>query len=66
MKKIEISGMHCMHCVAAVEKALKDLGLQQVRVSLEGNYAEVEDTVADDKLKGAIEDLGFDVVGIEG
>ena len=66
MKKIEISGMHCMHCVAAVEKALKNLGLQQVKVSLEGNCAEVEDGVADDKLKNAIEALGFDVVKISG
>ena len=65
MKKIEISGMHCMHCVAAVEKALKDLGLIKVEVSLENNCALVEDQASDEQLKNAVEDLGFDVVGIE-
>jgi len=56
--------MHCQHCAAAVEQALKDLGLQQVTVSLEGNYAEVEEGVAEDKLRNAIEDLGFDVLDV--
>lgn len=65
MKKIEISGMHCMHCVAAVEKALKDLGLTKVEVSLENNCALVEGQASDEQLKNAVEDLGFDVVGIE-
>jgi len=57
--------MHCQHCVAAVEQALKNLGLQQVTVSLTGNFAEVEDGIAEDKMKNAIEDLGFDVKEIQ-
>lgn len=65
MKKIMIEGMHCQHCAAAVEQALKDLGLQQVTVSLAGNFAEVEDGVAEDIMKNAIEDLGFDVKEIK-
>lgn len=64
MKKIEISGMHCMHCVAAVEKALKDLGLTKVKVSLGNNCALVEGQASDEQLKNAVEDLGFDVVKI--
>lgn len=65
MKKIEISGMHCMHCVAAVEKALKELNLTKVEVSLENNCALVEGPATDAELKNVVEDLGFDVVGIE-
>ena len=57
--------MHCMHCVAAMEKALKDLGLTKVEVSLENNCALVEGQASDEQLKNAVEDLGFDVVGIE-
>jgi len=67
IKEIKIEGMHCMHCVGAVKKALEELeGVSKVDVSLEDAQAvlEVED-VADEVLQEAIEDIGFDVVEIK-
>ena len=66
MKTVEIKGMHCQHCVAAVKGALEKLGLQKVEVNLEQNNAIIgDDKVDTTAIKTAIEDLGFDVVGIK-
>ena len=66
-KTIKIEGMTCGHCVESVTTALNAVeGLTQVNVDLEGNKATVEAENVDDKIiKDAIEDIGFDVVGIE-
>lgn len=65
MKTVEIKGMHCQHCVAAVKGALEKLGLQKVEVNLEQNNAIIgDDKVDTTAIKTAIEDLGVDVVGI--
>lgn len=65
MKTVEIKGMHCQHCVAAVKGALEKLGLQKVEVNLEQNNAIIGDDKVDaTAIKTAIEDLGFDVIGI--
>ena len=65
MKTVEIKGMHCQHCVAAVKGALEKLGLQKVEVTLEQNNAIIGDDKVDaTAIKTAIEDLGFDVIGI--
>jgi len=67
MKKIiNIEGMSCMHCVSRVEKALAGLkGVTDVQVDLKGKKAEVEaENISDEMLKEAVEDLGFDVTGI--
>lgn len=62
---INVEGMSCSHCVAAVTKALDALdGVSKVEVSLEDKTATVEyeapATVA--AMKEAIEDQGYDVV----
>ncbi|AJA49297.1 copper chaperone CopZ [Clostridium pasteurianum DSM 525 = ATCC 6013] len=65
-KKISIEGMSCGHCVAHVEEALKELGANSINVSLEKKSAEAEvGTTSDEKIKEAIEDAGYDVIGIE-
>ena len=65
-KKILIEGMSCNHCVSHVKEALEALdGVSSIEVSLEGNYATVETSVSNDILKEAIEEEGYDVVGIE-
>lgn len=66
MKTINIEGMHCSHCTARVEKALKALGLE-VTVDLGGGYATVDgvNMPADDLLRETVEDLGFDVTLIK-
>ena len=66
-KKILVEGMSCSHCVNHVTEALKEIGATQIEVSLERKLAtaEVADDVTDDAIKLAIEDAGYDVVGIE-
>jgi len=66
MKTISIEGMSCGHCVNAVTEALKNVeGVTSVAVSLEAKNAVVEGAASDAALKEAIEDIGFDVVGIQ-
>lgn len=66
-KTIKIEGMTCGHCVSSVDTALNAVeGVTEVKVDLEANQATVEaGNVSDEKLKQAIEDIGFDVVGID-
>ena len=66
-KKILVEGMSCGHCVKHVTEALKELGATEVEVSLERKLAtaELADDVTDEAIKAAIEDAGYDVVGIE-
>ena len=63
MKKIlKVDGMMCNHCRAHVEKALSAVdGVSKVEVSLEDKQAEItiEKDVADDALKAAVKDAGY-------
>lgn len=67
MKTIFIEGMHCQHCVQAVNEVLSDIpGVTSVKVSLEENNAIVDGTnLQDTVLKDAIEEIGFDVISIK-
>lgn len=56
--------MHCEHCTARVEKALKALG-EEPKVDLKSGTAVVNGKSTDVELKNAVEDLGFDVVEIK-
>lgn len=67
-KKIFINGMTCANCVSHVEKALQSLtGVKSVTIDLAGKFAtlELSGTVADQQLRTAIEDEGYEVVSIE-
>ena len=66
VKTISIEGMHCEHCVKAVNDALAAVaGVDKVAVSLANNNAVVEGAELDNAaLTEAIEDIGFDVAGI--
>ncbi len=66
-KTIKIEGMSCGHCVKSVETALNSLkGISSVKVDLEKKQAVVEATDVEDKvIEQTIDDIGFDVVGIE-
>lgn len=68
MKKVvTIEGMRCGHCTANVEKALRAVpGVSEVVVELAAGTATVEaaDGVTDEALARAVDDLGFQVVGI--
>lgn len=66
-KNIQIEGMNCNHCRAAVEKALSAVpGVSKVDVSLENKNAIIEiiDTVSNDALTTAVTEAGFEVKGI--
>lgn len=67
IKTITIRGMHCGHCVSAVEKALRSLpGVTETEVSLENNNAVIRgEGLENDAIKAAVEDIGFDVTEIK-
>ena len=67
-KEIKIEGMMCMHCVAHVEKALRAVaGIQDVQVNLENKKAIVtmKEEIADEILKNAIVEQGYEVRSIQ-
>lgn len=65
-KKMLIEGMSCKHCVMHVKNALSELeGVEDVNVDLENKMATMKTEVCDEKLKKAIEDVGYEVAKIE-
>lgn len=64
MKILKIEGMHCMNCVARVEKALCAIDGVSVKVDLENGTAAVEGCENEALLKETVEDLGFDVTSV--
>lgn len=67
-KRLSIEGMSCGHCAGRVTSALtKVQGVTSATVDLATNSAVVEGAeLADDRLKEAVADAGYDVVAIEG
>lgn len=63
---IQVEGMHCSHCVAAVERELKQTpGVKKAKVSLEQKSARVvyDETVTDpEKLRAAVAAAGYQAV----
>ena len=67
-KTLTIEGMMCPHCEASVKKALEELdGVLSAEVSHEAGTAVVSmnDPVADEVLKSAVEAKDYTVTGIE-
>ena len=65
-KTMKIEGMMCMHCSGRVQKALEAIdGVASAQVSHETGTAVVtlNQNVADDVLKKAVADAGYQVVG---
>jgi copper chaperone len=58
--KLEIQGMSCGHCQAAVNNALKAVsGVVSVAVSLEGKSATVEGSAEIGALIAAVQEEGY-------
>lgn len=60
--------MTCQNCVRHATEALNELdGVKSADVNLEGKYAIVELTedVTDNIIKEAIDEVGYEVVGIQ-
>lgn len=68
-KKLLIDGMSCGHCVNHLKTALTEdiKGVQVIEVNLDEKYAivEMEDMVIKEELSSVIEELGFELKGIE-
>ena len=65
-KTLKIQGMMCMHCSGRVQKALEAIdGVESAAVSHENGTAVItlNKAVADDVLKKAVVDAGYEVVG---
>lgn len=62
---IQIKGMMCEHCVAAVTKALQSVsGVTEMRVVLSENQAYCKGTPTDAELRTAIQNAGYKVTKI--
>ena len=56
----KINGMKCGGCVAAIEKAIKELdGVEAVEVNLETSMASVTGNVSGDAVVAAVDGAGF-------
>ena len=63
VKKLNIEGMSCMHCVKKVEMALKEIKeVKSVNVSLENKTAEIvlKKEIDINILKKAVEEAGYE------
>lgn len=67
MMTMKIEGMMCLHCQAAVKKALEAFDGVTAEVSLEDKaaYITASGDVDREALKKAVEDAGYEVSGIE-
>lgn len=67
-KKVLIEGMTCKNCAHHVTEALSEIdGISNVAVKLEEKYAllEAENNELDEAIKFAVDEAGYQVVGIE-
>ena len=60
MIKLNVTGMSCGHCQAAVKGALEEVpGVAGVSVDLAGGTSEVEGNAALEALVAAVEEAGY-------
>ena len=68
-RKLSIEGMKCSHCVGNLKDVLTEdiSGVDVLDVNLEGKYAlvDMDDSVDVKKVQELIEDLGFQLTGVE-
>lgn len=68
-KKLLVEGMSCSHCVNHLKTALTEdiQGVEVLEVNLEEKYAlvDIQDVVTEEALRAVIEDLGYELKGIE-
>ncbi|HVM41818.1 MAG TPA: copper ion binding protein [Acidimicrobiia bacterium] len=59
-----VPGISCGHCKAAIEgEVSKVSGVDRVEVDIETKSVTVEGDAADDEIRGAIDEAGYDVAG---
>ena len=64
--ELKIEGMMCQNCVKHVKKALEGVeGVSDVNVSLEENNAKLNADISKlAELKAAVEEAGYEVIGV--
>ena len=63
-KKVIIEGMMCQNCRKHVDKALNGIPGASATVDLDSKTAVVTGDVADDAIRAAVEEAGYQVVSI--
>ena len=63
-KKVLIEGMMCQNCRAHVDKALNAIPGVSAAVDLESKTATVTGDVADEAIRAAVTEAGYQVVSI--
>lgn len=61
---LKITGMSCGHCEKAVSNTLEDLGIEVIKVSAEGGFAEfryLSDLISLDEIKEEIVEAGYGI-----
>jgi hypothetical protein len=61
--KVLIEGMTCNHCVMNVRNAINSTGTERVNVVLADNAAYIEGPFDADKIKDAVETMGYKFIG---
>lgn len=65
---VHVEGMHCAHCAARVEQALKGVaGVRSAKVNLEKKIATIKakPAINEEAAKKAIDETGFTFAGLE-
>jgi copper chaperone len=60
---LKIEGMGCMHCVAKVTKAMEALGANVIKCEI--GTCEIEGVDDVDKIRDAVEGVGFELISAE-
>jgi len=62
-KMLNIEGMHCHHCVMAVEAELKELGVESYDVKIGSAEVKYDETkISENDLVKAVDEAGYKVV----
>ena len=60
-----VPGISCGHCKAAIEEEVgKVAGVERVEVDVEAKTVRVEGAAADEAVRGAVDDAGYEVAGL--
>lgn len=62
---VKIDGMSCEHCVAHVRGALEGIGASKVHILLNDGTAEFAAECAEETIRSAIEEEGYEVKEIK-
>jgi copper chaperone len=65
MVSLEVKGMSCGHCAAAVTRAIKEIDpAAEVKVDLESGRVEVQGQAAAAAVSKAVDEAGYEVVSV--